>query len=752
MKKRRINILLILLLANSAIGQGLYNYGNINVSGGSMVITGNYQNESAGAVTLDGTISLTGNWTNNAANNVIINADGIGTVIFDGTGIQSIGGSSNFSFIFEGITIGSSATVEVTAGMGVTAEGTCDFSNSPLILRTTTTPFRPEMATFINHGSVVGNITMEMSYSSTGTTTAGAGRGLYFSSPISNATSTIFNVAHATNLLWYQNEAIRQYIKVTANNTPLTVAKGYILRAPIDTVVNFTGTPNTASFYTNNNIPRAVTGQFYLFGNPYPAVIDWDAIATKTNLTNTIWYQTSSTAGTPMVVDTWNGDSQVGTANNGTAAVDGMIPPLQSFWVQCTSVGQIGTLTVEDNDRTHNWGSSKFLKSKAQSSDKSIIRLALFTDSKKDETIIVESESALDEFDNWDSRKMLVKDANRAEVYTLSPDKNNKNLVIQSVKPVSTEKIIRLGISIGTSGEYKFSSDFSSSIRTSNVYLEDKQQNITQDLFANPEYTFTSNAVDDTTRFIIHFLPAPTVIAKSNIATCYPNLVDLTSTDVTEGSASGLTFTYWTNNTATIPYTTPTTAETGTYYIKGTAQNGSYSIAGPISVSINPLPIVITNNPAEVIEPGTVDLTVPEITLGSSDGLVYSYWTDASATIPYNTPQFATQGDYYIKGTYENTGCYSIAGPVKVIVTPNSTDAGINIANNSLIYAFADQIHIQNFDLNSTIYIFDILGRQQYYGITKSDHVVINSSFKSGIYIVRVINKDVVKSKKVYIR
>lgn len=727
--------------------QVLRNEGKVNVSGGYLVISGNYQNESSGSIILDGVITVNGDWTNNGSTNVIENLGTNGEVVFNGSSVQTIGGSSGVCD-FEKITINSGSSVQVSPGKGVTAYGTCSFS-TPLILKSSTTSFRPIMATFINKSTVSGNITMELSYTSTGSSASGTGRGLYFSSPINNATSTIFNVAAGSNLLWYQDEVNRVYKKITTNGTALTVAKGYILRAPTTQVFSFTGVPNTSSSYGNSNIPRAVAGQYYLFGNPYPSVVDWQTISTKTNLSNTIWYQTSTSSGS-MVVDTWNGNSMVGTNNNGTATVDGKIPPMQSFWVQCSSVGLVGNLTIDESDRTHNWGSSTFLKSPSRSSSNNdLFRLYLYTGEKRDEAVILQSDLAQDIYEDRDSKKMLLKDGVRAEVYTLSSDR--VNLVIQSIKPILSSKDVHIGISVGADGEYKFAANSESLSDSYNVYLEDKQLSVTQDLIANPEYIFSSNAVDDTSRFVIHLVAAPKIIINNPLAVCSPQTVNLTSEAVTFGSDANLTFTYWLDSKATIPYTIPASAETGVYFIKGTSTSGAYAIVGPVNVTINPTPTVVVNNPAAVTEPETIDLTSVEITLGSTDGLSYTYWLDAYATIPYATPMYATQGEYYIKGTVETTGCFSIAGPLSVVINANTTDVNDLNTDKLSIYASNNQLHILNSELNAQVWIYDIMGTKMYFGYIKSQDDIINCFFKPGIYIVKVVSGKEIKTKKVYI-
>lgn len=167
--------------------------------------------------------------------------------------------------------------------------------------------------------------------------------------------------------------------------------------------------------------------------------------------------------------------------------------------------------------------------------------------------------------------------------------------------------------------------------------------------------------------------PLPTVVTV-NQTVCSPSTVDLTAAAVTNGSATGLTFTYFTNAAATTALTSPNAVATsGTYYIKGTNANGC-SVVTPVTVTVNPLPVLTITNPATVCSPNTVDITAAAVTAGSEPGTL-SYWSDSAATTALTTASaVTTSGTYYIKVVNAN-GCEKIM-PVTVTINVTSAPTG----------------------------------------------------------------------------
>ncbi len=165
----------------------------------------------------------------------------------------------------------------------------------------------------------------------------------------------------------------------------------------------------------------------------------------------------------------------------------------------------------------------------------------------------------------------------------------------------------------------------------------------------------------------VTYFALPVLVTTNPPAVCYPSTVDLTLASVTQGSDANLTFTYWKDAAATNTLLQPNAvAASGTYYIKAVNGNGCQFIM-PVTVTVNPLPQLVTHTPPEVCIPEVVDITLPAVTTGSTDVAKLTYWTDAAGITPLANPTtIADSGVYYIKAT-NTLGC-EIVKPVTVLI------------------------------------------------------------------------------------
>ncbi|MHA7112391.1 Ig-like domain-containing protein [Sunxiuqinia elliptica] len=167
--------------------------------------------------------------------------------------------------------------------------------------------------------------------------------------------------------------------------------------------------------------------------------------------------------------------------------------------------------------------------------------------------------------------------------------------------------------------------------------------------------------------------PRPQLVITDPPVVCEPKTIDLSNPTITQGSNTDLPLTYWLDQNATTPLTNyDAINKSGTYYIKAT-QNGLCPIIKPVNVVISKPPNLVTTNPLAICEPGTVDITAPSVTAGSTipATAVISYWLDSNTSQPLSqsdAEQISVGATYYIRVDVGND-CYDVK-PVEVTIYP----------------------------------------------------------------------------------
>lgn len=165
----------------------------------------------------------------------------------------------------------------------------------------------------------------------------------------------------------------------------------------------------------------------------------------------------------------------------------------------------------------------------------------------------------------------------------------------------------------------------------------------------------------------------PSLTVKPSATACLPLVVNLTDSLITNGTAKGLTFAYFTDVDATNKVVDPTKVTTsGTYYIKAYDTTGC-GIAKPIVVNVASQPAAPTITAASACQ------NQPNVTIGytapSSKVKLVWYGNNATGGSPStSTPSFntsaATTLTYYVGQADTAAGCYSDRVKLDIVVKP----------------------------------------------------------------------------------
>ena len=124
-------------------------------------------------------------------------------------------------------------------------------------------------------------------------------------------------------------------------------------------------------------------------------------------------------------------------------------------------------------------------------------------------------------------------------------------------------------------------------------------------------------------------------------------------------------------------YFDPAVAKIGTHPIFYSYTNGVCNIKNSLDIEVVGNPKVVTNPVVLKSCSGvTADLTLPQVTAGSTLGLIFTYWTDMKMTSAVATPKAVGSGLYFIKGATASGKCWDVQ-PVTV-GQPDSLQATIS--------------------------------------------------------------------------
>jgi gliding motility-associated-like protein len=224
-------------------------------------------------------------------------------------------------------------------------------------------------------------------------------------------------------------------------------------------------------------------------------------------------------------------------------------------------------------------------------------------------------------------------------------------------------------------------------------------------------------------------LAAPILLIAHPSAVCFPDVVDLTAAAISAGSDAG-TLSYWTNSTATTSLNNPTSvAIGGTYYIKLSSSNGCSTIK-PVTVTINPLPVVSLPNDAHLCidingNPTTTTLLPTGLSTALYNFVWYNDTTATSVLLPEtgNTLTVTALGTYRVEVENKSTGCKNIASATVVSSLPPSTMQFVTssyFADDAMITVNVTPPGVYEYQIDNG----EFQESNQFIGLNSGDHTV----------------------------
>jgi hypothetical protein len=537
----------------------------------------------SGTLTGPTTLNVAGNFTDNGTFTA-----GANTVVFNGTSIQNLQGTSvtvfnninvtNTTGGPPGVRIESNKNIRGTLSLSPGATFDADGSAGAAIFTLLSTDDDPAVdaaiAALSGGAQVTGNVTIQRYMSVEGgsnSPTFDNGRIYrYISSPVSNAAvsqiqteipvtgsftgTSVCSGCGTTQSMFAYNEAVTTDTNGSGGNTVddgyidfpnasnteiLTPGRGYTIFvrgnvAPVSTNGHarwdVRNPINSGAVSFNSHVTYTSSGNnandgWNMVGNPYPSTIDWNAATGWTKTGLNNTIYMRDNASNPIVYATFNGT--VGT-NGGSR----YIPMGQAFFVKSDG-GPIDFQATEDVKAPGN--PAIFFREPAPTN---VLRIALRQGNVRDEVVVHLRNDASDGYDSRiDAYKLKNSSFNLATFI-----EGGTQLAINSMSPdIGCGKVINLDVSEVQAGSYElFFSDFESFAANSVITLRDAFADKTIAVRGTNSYTFDVTADPASFgagRFSVIISPAPVtdMAVTAPVSVCASDDVKITIPNTEKG-------------------------------------------------------------------------------------------------------------------------------------------------------------------------------------------------------------------------
>jgi len=463
-------------------------------SGNDLIVQGNLTNNGqlqmgADSVTITGSYSGTGNVRTNGGSLIVQGNGALGTLNFD----QTTDGTTN---VLANLTLNRASTGSMTIGNKLNLSGLLTLTagtlntGGNLHLKSSSATATAQVIGGTN-SSINGNVTVERFLPWQSSNNNGF---RFVSHPLQSAPviNTVNNLPTTTHTLIKYDEASSSYQGLNDRSVTWPQGAGYGIWTTAVNTISFIGALQLSGV---GNISLTNSGSRYsMIGNPFPSVVDWDAV-TRTNMENSVWtwVKDNSAVGSGAWASYVNGVS----ANGGTR----YIAPMQGFIVRAEASGTPG---VEFTASARVSGQSPAFNRTNSLGDILRVRLDRIDNGNTMETVLRFHDMGTPSFDgNFDAGFLSDFVNSSPDLYTM--DGANNKYSINSL-PLIGNDVVTIPLHAETFGAGNFKLKFDASQMTlSNIQLEDTKLGTFTALADGQQINFVAANNDAVDRFRLHF-------------------------------------------------------------------------------------------------------------------------------------------------------------------------------------------------------------------------------------------------------